>query len=348
MTASYGLLYFSYKFLIPWSGTNDFRHYYWMDRAPFNFQVAPSPFVLRQGSAVLTWLVWKAHIYYPNDIWFSDPRYDQRVFFAALFANWVCLVLAALVAGRIAETMLGRRSFLAALLAGLVCVLSFHTQFVVISGDTEGLSWLLMAVGFLAYLRNREWVVAGVVAVAIVQREAVIVALGLVAGFDLVRRRGEFRGMRLRIVAWALLCFAVYLLLRHVIPGNGHQVRAAGVLASLGRLRLTRAMLFQSFLNQNVVLLALGAAGAARIRGAGAPSGSGGYLPLLLATWGCLAFLAACAGLDVDVGRIAGITIPLFAASAAVDLVRAEGERLASPTGFEPVLPPGTGGVLGR
>lgn len=56
-SASCGLLYFSYKFLIPWSGTNDFQYYYRMYRSPLNLQLAPSPFVLRQVSAVLTWPV---------------------------------------------------------------------------------------------------------------------------------------------------------------------------------------------------------------------------------------------------------------------------------------------------
>ena len=328
--SSYGLLYFSYKFLIPWSGTNDFQHYYWMYRQPLNFHVAPSPFVLRQLSAVLTWVVWKAHIFYPNDIWFVDPRYDQHVFFAALFTNWIGLVGAALVAGIIAEEMLGVRSFFAGILAGYVCLLSFHTQFVVISGITEGVSWLLLALGFLAYLRRIEWAVALVLALAILQREALIVAIAAIAILDLLRSRADRaprtpRAFQLRLCAYAAVCFAAYLVLRKLIPGNGHQASAAGVLASLARVRPSKEMLFQSFLNQNVVLIALGAAiVAGRKAGLGAWTSlrRHRWLPILLGTFASLALLALCAGLDVDIGRIAGNTIPLFAASAAADLVR--------------------------
>ena len=322
LTASYGLLYFSYKFLIPWSGTNDFQHYYWMDRSPLNFHVAPSPFVLRQVSAMLTWLVWKAHIYYPNDIWFSDPRYDQHIFFAALFTNWICLVGAALIAGIIAEEMLGQRSFLAATLAGLLCILSFHTQFVVISGDTEGASWLMMALAFLAWLRRAEWAIALLLALAVLQREALIVAIACIVGLEMLRAGRPFARASIRILLYAALCFAAYLVLRRLVPGNNHQVQ--GILGNLRRVRPTRAMLFQSFLNQNVVLIALGAALASRTGSPMRRLGCHRWLPMLLATWICVAFLALCAGLDVDIGRIAAITVPLFAASAGADLMRIE------------------------
>jgi hypothetical protein len=152
--ASYGLLYFSYKFGMPWSGTGDYSRYYNMYVSPFNLHATQSPFVLRQVSGVLTYLVWKAHIYYPNQIWFQAAGFDQHIFFAALFTNWVFLVLAAATAGVIAEEIAGRRNAMIAVVAGFLCLLSFHTQYVVITGVTEGPSWFLLTVGFLAYLRK--------------------------------------------------------------------------------------------------------------------------------------------------------------------------------------------------
>lgn len=110
---------------------------------------------------------------------------------------------AAVVAGLIAEQMLGRRSLLAAALAGLLCLLSFHTQFVVISGDTEGVSWLMMALAFFAYLRGVEWAIGALLALAAVQREAMIVAMGSIALVDLLRARGVIKPMQVRVVAYA-------------------------------------------------------------------------------------------------------------------------------------------------
>lgn len=97
--ASYGLFYFSYKYYIPWYGGNDFAEYYHIYLVPLNLHVEPAPFVCRQISAVLTNLVVQNHIFYPEKISFQDPQYSQQVFFAALFINWIFLVLAAWLAG---------------------------------------------------------------------------------------------------------------------------------------------------------------------------------------------------------------------------------------------------------
>ena len=321
LMSSYGLLYFSYKYLIPWSGTNDFRRYYYMDVSPLNFTVAPAPFVLRQVSAVLTHLVWKAHIYYPNEIWFQDPAYDQHVFFAALFTNWFCLVLTGLVAGVLAEELLGHTSFFAGLLAGFLCLLSFHSQFVVISGITEGVSWLMFALAFLAYIRRWEWAVVVILLLAIFQREALLVAMATVAGLDLLRDRFEAAGFRLRVILYGCCGLAAYVVLRRHVPGNDHQVSLSGVWDSLRAIRFSRSMLTLSFLNQNVIMIAL-AARVLVVRRLAAQQRGPNWIGILLGTFGVVAFGAICAGLDVDIGRIAGITIPVFAASAAADLIR--------------------------
>src|SRR5450631_1529816 len=141
---SYGMLYFSYKYYVPWTGGNDFAHYYNMYRSPLDFGVEKSPFVYRQLSAIATHIVYVAGIYYPNTIWFNDAGYDQHVFFAALLTNYVFLVLTAWVVGAIVEYELGENAFIPALLGGLLCLLSFHSQVSVITGNTEGVSWFLL------------------------------------------------------------------------------------------------------------------------------------------------------------------------------------------------------------
>jgi hypothetical protein len=243
------------------------------------------------------------------------------VFFAALFTNWSCLVLTAVVAGVIAEELLGEPSFLGALTAGFLCLLSFHTQFVVISGITEGVSWLMLALGFLAYLRRAEWAVVSILSLAILQREALLVAVACIAAFDLRRAKRANVAFHVRVIVYACLSFAVYLVLRRLVPGNDHQVHLAEVGQSLRRVKVSRAMLTLSFLNQNVIVIAIAARVLVR-RSLTPLERDGSWLGILLATFAVVAFGALCAGLDVDIGRIAGITIPLFAASAAVDLVR--------------------------
>ena len=77
---SYGLLYFSYKYYVPWSGGHDFTSYYKMYLSPFDFTAAPAPFIYRQLSAIVTHLVYAAGIYYPNAIWFHDAATTSMCF----------------------------------------------------------------------------------------------------------------------------------------------------------------------------------------------------------------------------------------------------------------------------
>ena len=313
--ASYGLLYFSYKFLQPWGGTADFYHYYPVYLKPLNLPVAQSPFVLRQVSAVVTHLVWKAHIFYSNQIAFHEPGLDPRVFFAALFANWVFLVLAAATAGEVAQELSGVRDQLAALLAGLLCLLSFHTQYAVLSGDTEGPAWFLLALGMLGYLRRWRVRLALILVLAIVERETLLIAFACLAVLDLLRN-GADRSFKIAVCGWALACFGVYVWLRTLTGGYSHQLEVGGWVASLHRIHFGRELLFQGFLTQNVVLIAV----AAWIAVKGWARDRDRMLLVLLGMLVCLYLVGFAAGIGNNAGRIAGVLTPAFAAIAAGEL----------------------------
>jgi hypothetical protein len=315
--ASYGLLYFSYKFGIPWSGTGDYSRYYNMYMSPFNLHATQSPFVLRQVSGVLTYLVWKAHIYYPNQIWFQAAGFDQRIFFAALFTNWVFLVLAAATAGVIAEEIAGRRNAMIAVVAGFLCLLSFHTQYVVITGVTEGPSWFLLTVGFLAYLRKMRVALALILMLAIFQRETLLIVFGCIAAFDLIRQRVDV-GFRLTIFGWSLACFGFYLGLRRLLPGYEDETHLGGMLSVLRSTHFNGDLLFQGLLSQNIILISVILALAVKAT----TTTKGRWLPVLLATLLCLDLAGLASGIGNNIGRVGGLLTPIFAALAAVDLKR--------------------------
>jgi hypothetical protein len=315
--ASYGLLYFSYKFGMPWSGTGDYSRYYNMYMSPFNLHATQSPFVLRQVSGVLTYLVWKAHIYYPNRIWFQAAGFDQRIFFAALFTNWVFLVLAAATAGVIAEEIVGRRNAMIAVVAGFLCLLSFHTQYVVITGVTEGPSWFLLSVAFLAYLRRMRVALALILMLAIFQRETLLIVFGCIAAFDLIRQRVDV-GFRLTVLGWSLACFGFYLGLRRLLPGYEDETHLGGMLSVLRSTHFNGDLLFQGLLSQNIILISVILALAVK-----APTTTKQrWLPVLLATLLCLDFAGLASGIGNNIGRVGGMLTPIFAALAAVDLKR--------------------------
>src|SRR5215472_13509063 len=94
LLSSYGAFYFSYK----WYALPDpdfLQHYARNDLNPLSFAPESTPHVLRQGSAILTWLIFRSGLYYPDSIAFHTTNVDQRLFFAALLANYIGLLTAA-------------------------------------------------------------------------------------------------------------------------------------------------------------------------------------------------------------------------------------------------------------
>jgi hypothetical protein len=311
--ASYGLLYFSYHFETPFLGTNDYLVYYRIYQFPLNLHVAPAPTVCRQISAIATYLVLKSGLYYPNNIQFQDARYDQHVFFAALFTNWVFLLLTAWLAGLIAEHELGERNHLAALIAGFLCFLAFETQVSVITGLTEGPSWFLLAAGFLAYLRRARFPLFMVLILSIFQRETIIVALGLIAVFDLLLT-GKEKRFRLQVSVCAAICFVAYILARRFfIPGSENQTHMGALISELAHFQITKALVFQGFLSQNTLGIYLAAVISARCR-AGIRLV---WVPVLLGTTVVIDIMGLAAGIGQNIGRISSILTPVFAGLAA-------------------------------
>ena len=83
LLASYGTFYFSYK----WYALQD-PDFIWVyarnSLDPLNFRLGSTAHYLRQGSAIATYLIYKAGLFYPDAIAFHSPQANQRVFFAAL------------------------------------------------------------------------------------------------------------------------------------------------------------------------------------------------------------------------------------------------------------------------
>ena len=109
---SYGMLYFSYKFYSPIiGGGSDFFQYYNMYLNPLNFDVASSPFIYRQFSALITNFIIKSGIFYNAVISYNDPTISQRVFFAVLLSNYMALFFTAHIVGKIVDLEIGKVTF---------------------------------------------------------------------------------------------------------------------------------------------------------------------------------------------------------------------------------------------
>jgi hypothetical protein len=314
---SYGMLYFSYKYYVPSSGGTDFFQYYNMYLSPLDFHAARASFVYRQLSAIATYLVYITGIYYPNAIWFNDVGYDQHVFFAALLTNYVFLVFSAWIVGEIVEQELGESAFIPATLGGLFCLLSFHSQVSVITGLTEGVSWFLFALAFLFYIRGETLQLCIVLALAILQRETILIIFSSISGIAFLLQPKE-RRFNKRVFLWSIACFFAYLLMRTIIlpvPGASQQTDPAAILEHLRAFHLTWDVIIQEVLSQNLLWLYIAAVfivDDARSRRF--------WLPTLLGTFLLLLMISIAEA--VNIGRIESILSPAFAAFVATNCVR--------------------------
>ena len=315
--ASYGLLYFAYKFNRPWPGSNDYYdNYYFMYLSPLDLNASPAPYVLRQLSAIATHLVLITHLYVPDHEAIAVPGRDPHVLFAAMLTNWICLLLAAWLAGLIAEEELGQRNAVVALAAGFLCLLAFQTPFFVISGLTEGVSWFLLGAGFLAYLRRSNGWLLLVLILSIVQRESILIVLGVIAACDLMIER-EGRRFKVQTLVEAIVCFGIYFLIRRLgVHGSEHQTHVTAMLASLRDLRPAKIFASQMVLTQSTAILFFAAALSGR-RGTHLKRV---WVPCLLVAMVAMDCVGVAAGIVNNLSRVLAILVPILAGFTAVGL----------------------------
>lgn len=235
-----------------------------------------------------------------------------------MLTNWIFLLLAAWLAGLIAEEELGQPNALVALGAGFLCLLAFQTPFFVLSGLTEGVNWFLLAAGFLAYLRRaRSWLLV-VLALSIVQRESVSIILGVIAACDLALNR-EDRRFKTQALVSAIACFAIYFLARRFfLPGSDSETHFTAMLASIRHPGPASTFLSQMVLTQSTAILFfalawLGLKGKRRTQP---------WVPCLLAAMIVLDVLGVAAGIVDNLGRVLGILVPILAGLASAQLWR--------------------------
>jgi hypothetical protein len=319
---SYGMLYFSYKYYVPWSGGADFIEYYRMYFSPLDFSAADPPHVFRQLSAIATHLVYKSGIYYPNAIWFRDSGIDQHVFFAALLTNYIFLVLCAWITGSIVQHQLGTRAFVPAALGGLICFFSFQTQVSVVTGLTDGLSWFLTAMAFLMYLRRRLVPLVVILTLAVVQREQILMLFASITSFTLLAGQNERRFDGL-VLAWSLVCFAVHVLMWKMIGSSVLDITGGPtqLLANLLNFHPNSEFIFQVIISQNLLWIYIASA----LLLAWRTGEWSGWLPMLTGYFLLISVVTiAAVGTEEshNIGRYGGLLSPILAAGIAVSVIR--------------------------
>jgi hypothetical protein len=206
-----------------------------------------------------------------------------------------------------------------------------------VTGLTEGVNWLILALLFLLYIRGNRIGVAVLLAISVLQRETIPVTMGAIAVTALLLGYGSQRYNGF-VLAASLAAFAAYLVLRKYViaaPGFEEQLSPAHLLRSLASFRPTRQMVVQGLLSQNVLAICL-TLGLLRFF---ATRRLPPLYPVLLAAFVVLIVIGVAEGIGNNIGRIAGILTPLYAAAAAVWLREAErGVAEALPHGGRPQM----------
>jgi hypothetical protein len=313
---SYGMLYYAYKYYQPWFGGNDFADYYAAYLNPFQNE-AVDPFRFRRISALVTFIIYKAGLYYPVEIAFHDPAYSQQLFFAALLSNYIALWGAALICSYIATD-----EGATPILSGLLVLVGFGAQAFVLTGLTEGWSWFLVAIGFYCYDRRHYRSLWLVLLASVFQRETILVVFGTFACVDTWRRRHDADG---RMSKWnvlvALAAFALYLVQRWVdsVPSmHTTQLYPASLWEVLRGFVPSSAFAIPAFLTQNLLVLYAVLVVLLRFSGQRSP----GYGWHLAAAAGALALGGVAAGIGNNTGRILTVLTPIVAPLAGAALTR--------------------------
>jgi hypothetical protein len=276
---SFGFLYFSYKFYVPWRGGNDYAEYYRMVQQPFDFSAARAPFVYRQAGTAIAHVPWRLGLRYPTDIALDDylsyqgEEYpDTRVFFALVLSNYVFLVLTAVLLAYFVRFLTRRDDPPTEFLAGALVFFSFSTFPHLLTGLTDGLTWFLLTAALFAYVARSLPVVMLVLAVAMWQREVLPLVISGVAIADALffRRRDRFVGI---VFAAGVAAFLAHLFVRVVwlpVEGYATQLSPGDLLTRLfsPASYLSRSFLMETMMSQNIIALMLLALWA-RVRRAG-------------------------------------------------------------------------------
>jgi hypothetical protein len=260
--------------------------------------------------------VWKLGVHPPSRTAFAQTGRD--VLFAAILANWVALAGCATAAAAATQRLQPGNGEASALFGGALCFFGFFCQPAVLTGLTEGVSWLLVALAFVGFLARSLLLVGAILVLSILQRETIPIALGAfsLATWVVTRRNTRFL---LAVVALSCAAFVLYLLMRTLwwpVAGHEDQLSLAAFLQRLADWRrlANTEFLRQTLLSQNLLII-VGVVWAARLA-ANSPAFSelvGGVVALFGAAVTLLVLGVGILDQVNNVGRLVAILTPIAA-----------------------------------
>lgn len=329
---SYGLVYFSYKYFVPMQGGGggDFFTYAYMYQNPlvFSSSQVSSPFVYRQLSAIITHIIYllaKSGLYLDPPgfgILFRSQDISQIVYFAGIVSNYIALVLCAWGVSLAIDEFDQELPEIYSLSGGILCFLSVHSQQHILTGLTEGWSWVLIAFGFLFYLRRSRIGLSIILSLSVIQREIILVIFGIFAFVtifldvkDMDRIQWDEIRFELYVFTLSVVGFSIYILMRTVlipVPGAESQLTASVLLTNLLSPDITLKLLLSTFYVQNILFLYI-FGGLWLFINYGSFNVDRHFFYHIIFSFIGILIIGLAAGIGNNIGRISGLLTPLSA-----------------------------------
>lgn len=204
------LFYFVYKYSTPFLGMIDFYDYYKLYEN-MDYKSADSPLNMRLVSSFFVYLLSRAGFFYDTACAIDGAPFSKMIYFNAVFFNYICVALTCTVIYNFLKKT--GHSILMSFAAGTLYILGFGTIFFELIPSTDAMAVLLFAIILTLYHKKNNWVILPLI-ILILQREYLLLAMGLIALIDYVKYRNKYY---LVVLSTTVVCFLIHVVLRKLI-----------------------------------------------------------------------------------------------------------------------------------
>ncbi len=251
---SYPVFYYTYKFYNPNLGGKDFYFYYPLYKN-LDITHTEAPFNMRLISSLIVYLFYNVGFYYDTTISFQNQHIDQRVFFNAIFVNWISIVITIKL---IFQCIYKKtRELWFSFSISIIFLTGFGTIFFLFSPISDGVSILLITITYILYKKKNSLLYLLYI-LLLFQREFAFIIFGILAFVDFISSKDKFYIFQLIL---NILLFFTYIILRKTIfytPLYSNQIQEDTFIISLLSIHIdTWAFIKQVFLSQNIYFIYL-------------------------------------------------------------------------------------------
>lgn len=261
---AFPLFYFVYKYSSPYLGMIDFFDYYKLYKT-MDFRTADSPLNTRLLSSFFVYCMSKTGLVYNTLCQIDSAPFDKVIYFNAVFFNYICVIVTCVMTFHLVKRQ--GHSLLASFTGGVLYLLGFGTIFFEMMPLADALAVLLFCM-FLLYYQKQSHLVLIPLILLIIQREYLLLAIGLMILVDYIKYRNKYY---LTALIYCVACFVIHVVLRKTIfetPRYAHHTSVEFMLNSLSVLHFPLGpFIRQTLMTMNIFLIYLAVIAYKRLKG---------------------------------------------------------------------------------